>query len=129
MEESPWIIGCFGSLAYDISHITRSNEYMFPIRLYSCNLRFCLAKDAMVKDTLERATEPNLNLRAYLQDAYVHPVFKDDDGNFPAAVDEEEYNPLVPTKRPSQKSTPNLGSEVDSEYDASGQPFHLSQLL
>ena len=65
----------------------------------------------MVRDTLERATEPNLNLKAYLQDAYIHPIFKGGDFERPAAVDEEENNPLVPTKRSSQR-----GSQRDSKY-------------
>ncbi|KAK1295336.1 hypothetical protein QJS10_CPA16g01368 [Acorus calamus] len=47
-------------------------------------------QDAMVKGTLERATEPSLNLKGYLQDAYVHPVFKDGGGfERPPAIDEE----------------------------------------
>ncbi|CAN1811220.1 Calcium permeable stress-gated cation channel 1 [Linum perenne] len=74
--------------------------------------------EAMMKDTLERAREPNLNLKGYLQQAYVHPVFKggDDDDD----EDEEEYGEiayssgkvgdsetaLVPTKRQSRRNTP-----------------------
>lgn len=77
-----------------------------------------LKQDAMVKDTLERATEPNLNLRTYLQDAYIHPVFKD--GAFETlATDEEENNVLVPTKRTSQRSTP-AQSKYDSEASDTG---------
>lgn len=65
----------------------------------------------MIKDTLERATEPNLNLRAYLQDAYLHPVFKSFDmERIVVSVDEEENNPLVSTKRSSRKgSKPGSG--------------------
>ncbi|XP_072982956.1 CSC1-like protein At4g02900 isoform X1 [Typha latifolia] len=77
-------------------------------------------QDAMVKDTLERATEPNLNLRDYLKDAYVHPVFRSEEIERPAAIDEEEKSPLVPTKRTSRRSTPReskYGSEVGSEVD------------
>ncbi|RZC93947.1 hypothetical protein C5167_016642 [Papaver somniferum] len=76
-------------------------------------------QDAMVKDTLERATEPNLNLRAYLQDAYIHPVFKDDFSEKLSAYDEEENNILVPTKRTSQRSTPGQ-SKYDSEASDTG---------
>ncbi|XXG80762.1 hypothetical protein AAC387_Pa09g1551 [Persea americana] len=74
-------------------------------------------QDAMVKDTLERATEPNLNIRLYLRDAYVHPCFKDDVPEQQVAIDEEESNPLVPTKRQSRRSTPGhskYGSEISS---------------
>lgn len=58
----------------------------------------------MVKDTLERATEPTLNLKAYLKDAYIHPVFKGIDIDRPEAFDDEE-NPLVSTKRSSQRGS------------------------
>ncbi|KAK4418243.1 CSC1-like protein [Sesamum alatum] len=67
-------------------------------RFESAFVRFPL-QDAVVKDTLERATEPNLNLKAYLRDAYVHPVFKNIEIEKAAAIDEEENNPLVETKR------------------------------
>lgn len=78
-------------------------------------------QDAMVKDTLERATEPLLNLRAYLQDAYVHPDFHREDIERPVAIDEEENNLLVPTKRSSYRSTPKdskYNSEIGSDCDA-----------
>lgn len=58
----------------------------------------------MVRDTLERATDPAFNLKAYLHEAYIHPVFKDDNIERPAAMDEEESNPLVKTRRSSQNS-------------------------
>lgn len=57
----------------------------------------------MVKDTLERATEPNLNLKAYLKDAYMHPVFKGNDPDWPQLILEDENNPLVPTKRTTKQ--------------------------
>ena len=84
----------------------------------------------MMKDTLERAREPHLNLKGYLQNAYIHPVFKDeddsdsDDDNGESLEKYEQE--LVPTKRQSRKNTPvpskiSAGSspsipEVTSEY-------------
>lgn len=77
-----------------------------------------------MKDTLERATEPNLNLKGYLQNAYVHPIFKDsmdddDDNN-----DEEEIlgmeletgSAIVRTKRHSRRNTPlpSINNDVSS---------------
>lgn len=56
-------------------------------------------QDAMMKDTLERANEPNLYLKGYLQNAYVHPVFKDGEDVCGLILDEEERRPLVTTKR------------------------------
>ncbi|ONK62771.1 uncharacterized protein A4U43_C07F7970 [Asparagus officinalis] len=88
-------------------------------RFESAFIKFPL-QDAMVKDTLERATEPNLNLRSYLQDAYIHPVFQKEDIDAPVPFDEEEANPLVPTKRTSHRNTPagsKHGSEVGSDID------------
>ncbi|PON42541.1 Calcium-dependent channel [Parasponia andersonii] len=68
-------------------------------------------QEAMMKDTLERAREPNLNLKGFLQNAYVHPVFKggDDDGESDVVSVEdlkEEEPSIVPTKRQSRRNTP-----------------------
>ncbi|CAN1855325.1 CSC1-like protein At4g02900 [Linum perenne] len=72
-------------------------------RFESAFVKFPL-QEAMVRDTLERATEPNLNLRTYLQDAYVHPIFKQDPADNADMMIEEfdEDNPLVATKRSSK---------------------------
>ncbi|CAD5172649.1 unnamed protein product [Musa acuminata subsp. malaccensis] len=76
-------------------------------------------QEAMMKDTLEHATEPNLDLRAYLLNAYVHPLFKDedDDDSFSGGGEQEYETKLVPTKRQSQKNTP-----VPSKYNGSSSP-------
>ncbi|WRX09222.1 CSC1/OSCA1-like [Theobroma cacao] len=73
-------------------------------RFESAFVKFPL-QDAMIKDTLEHATEPNLNLKAYLKDAYIHPVFKGTDFERPQLICEEEDNPLVPTKRTSKQNS------------------------
>ncbi|KAE8681593.1 CSC1-like protein [Hibiscus syriacus] len=68
-------------------------------RFESAFVRFPL-QDAMIKDTLERATEPTLNLKDYLKDAYIHPVFKGRDYfESPQLVSDEESNTLVMTTR------------------------------
>lgn len=63
----------------------------------------------MVKDTLEKATEPNFNLKVYLEEAYVHPVFKAAELERPVSINDEENNPLVATKRNSKYAS-NDGS-------------------
>lgn len=68
----------------------------------------------MVKDTLERAIEPNLNLRHYLQEAYVHPVFKGDEFEKQVNVEDEEENPLIQTKRACRSSKPESDNEAGS---------------
>lgn len=64
-------------------------------------------QDAMVKDTLERTREPNLNLKPFLQNAYAHPVFKAADNVANEMVVEEpepDRTPdLVATKRGSRR--------------------------
>lgn len=67
----------------------------------------------MIKDTLEKAREPNFNLKPYLKKAYIHPVFKDDDYEDGRSEisgycleDSDEECVTVPTKRQSRKNTP-----------------------
>lgn len=63
-------------------------------------------QDAMIKDTLERAREPHLNLRAYLRGAYIHPNFKgfEIDTSMDVHEDQDE-NSLVATTRRSHKGS------------------------
>ncbi|KAJ6343378.1 hypothetical protein OIU76_005173 [Salix suchowensis] len=86
-------------------------------------------QEAMMKDTLERAREPNLNLKSFLQDAYRHPVFKGkDDSDSDEATEEFEKEPgLVPTKRQSRRNTPlpskQAGSGSFSHREAQDYPL------
>ncbi|KAK3016789.1 hypothetical protein RJ639_006055 [Escallonia herrerae] len=52
---------------------------LFPTDADDSEPSLSVVMEAMMKDTLERAREPNLNLIGYLQNAYIHPVFKGDD--------------------------------------------------
>uniref|UniRef100_A0A1J3DXN8 Calcium permeable stress-gated cation channel 1 n=1 Tax=Noccaea caerulescens TaxID=107243 RepID=A0A1J3DXN8_NOCCA len=66
-------------------------------------------QEAMMKDTLESAREPNLNLRGYLQSAYIHPVFQEaeDDDDYDDKLGKfEDEAIIVPTKRQSRRNTP-----------------------
>lgn len=45
-------------------------------------------QDAMLKDSLERAADLTLNLKAYMKDGYVHPVFKCANLDKPLAVND-----------------------------------------
>lgn len=66
-------------------------------------------QEAMMKDTLERAREPNLNLKGYLQSAYAHPVFKESEDDDDEAESNEAFETesvLVATKRQSRRNTP-----------------------
>ncbi|KAF2322081.1 hypothetical protein GH714_006393 [Hevea brasiliensis] len=73
----------------------------------------------MMKDSLERAREPNLNLKTYLQNAYMHPVFKGDDDEEDEDISEklETESVLVPTKCQSRRNTP-MPSRISVRMDA-----------
>ncbi|VAH00800.1 unnamed protein product [Triticum turgidum subsp. durum] len=74
-------------------------------------------QEVMRKDTLERARERNFDLKAYLADAYLHPVFKSNEaGKFYVADDPGAEAVIVPTKRQSRRITP-----VQSEDGGSGR--------
>ncbi|KAH9744855.1 CSC1-like protein [Citrus sinensis] len=64
-------------------------------------------QEAMMKDTLERAREPNLNLKSFLQIAYIHPVFKEvqESESDPASEESDQEPVLIPTKRQSRMNT------------------------
>ncbi|KAL6621222.1 hypothetical protein ACP70R_033654 [Stipagrostis hirtigluma subsp. patula] len=76
-------------------------------------------QEAMRKDTLERARDPGFDLKGYLMNAYIHPVFKgdDDDEKFSMADEPEAEQVLVATKRQSRRNTP-----VPSKYNGSESP-------
>lgn len=78
-------------------------------------------QEAMMKDTLERAREPNLDLKSYLQNAYIHPVFKnegDEDDNEGVDIDEKmQESLLVATTRQSRRNTP-----APSKYSGGSTP-------
>uniref|UniRef100_A0A0D9WKK4 CSC1/OSCA1-like 7TM region domain-containing protein n=1 Tax=Leersia perrieri TaxID=77586 RepID=A0A0D9WKK4_9ORYZ len=73
-------------------------------------------QEAMRKDTLERAREPTFDLKAYLANAYLHPVFRSDEQDDKMSISEDVgmEEVIVPTKRQSRRTTP-----VQSKYDGS----------
>lgn len=77
----------------------------------------------MMKDTLERTREPNLNLKEYLRNAYIHPVFKQEDDSDSdsesdvGTVNSDREPELVPTKRQSRRNTP-----LPSKHSGSSPP-------
>lgn len=78
-----------------------------------------------MKDTLERTREPNLDLKEYLRNAYIHPLFKheddsdsDSDSESDLATINSDHEPeLVPTKRQSRRNTP-----LPSKHSGSSPP-------
>ncbi|KAL0418767.1 UNVERIFIED_CONTAM: CSC1-like protein [Sesamum radiatum] len=84
-------------------------------RFESAFLKFPL-QEATIKDTLERATDPKLNLKAYLQDAYVHPVFKGVAMEEPPTFEEEDKNAIVSTKRTTNRTSQSNSRSTSSSF-------------
>lgn len=126
---------CFSQLSLlgllSTKHATQSAPFLIalPVLTISFHL-YCKGRyepaftkypiqEARMRDTLEQAREPNLNLKGYLQNAYVHPVFKDDDEDededFMMKLENDSV--LVPTKRQSRMNTP-----VPSKVSAGSSP-------
>lgn len=73
-----------------------------------------------MKDTLERAREPCLNVKDYLEKAYAHPVFTNEnkwDGSDDGVSDDEwpKEPTLVATKRSSRTNTPARSQRSESK--------------
>ncbi|XP_057977585.1 CSC1-like protein At1g32090 [Malania oleifera] len=64
-------------------------------------------EEAMAKDTMERTTEPDLNLKAYLADAYLHPIFK--------SFEEAELSEIRVDKHQYHVTSPSA-SELHSHF-------------
>ncbi|KAI0515852.1 hypothetical protein KFK09_008520 [Dendrobium nobile] len=96
--------------------------FLLPYILIFFGLAYLVYRhqEAMMKDTLERIKEPNLELKNFLLSAYIHPVFKEMDEDDSVSCfdkDGEFENVLVPTKRSSRRNTP-----VPSKYNDSASP-------
>ena len=79
-----------------------------------------------MKDTLERAREPNLNLKEFIHNAYKHPDFKagDDSDSEELSEDLVQEPVLVPTKRQTRRNTP-LPSKQDVSLSSTDKHFLL----
>ncbi|CAN4101209.1 unnamed protein product [Withania somnifera] len=83
-------------------------------RFESVFVKFPL-QDAVVKDTVERTTEPNFNLKEYLHDAYLHPILKGVELEVSKEFDDLENNPLVVTKRTSRWSSKTVSNATSED--------------
>lgn len=89
-------------------------------RFESVFVRFPL-QDAVVKDTVERTTEPNFNLKEYLQDAYLHPVLKGVDFEVSREINDEGKNSLVATKRTCRRSSKTVSNGTSEDQKTASE--------
>lgn len=89
---------------------------------------FSALQDAMIKDTLEKAREPDLNLKAFLEDTYIHPIFKG--GEFEKPILDEESHPIVvATKRNSRMGSKRVSSESSTKLLSTWCDLRLQIIL
>ncbi|KAL0391050.1 UNVERIFIED_CONTAM: CSC1-like protein [Sesamum calycinum] len=88
----------------------------FIISYFAFSYTIYRHQEATIKDTLERATDPKLNLKAYLQDAYVHPVFKGVAMEEPPTFEEEDKNAIVSTKRTTNRTSQSNSRSTSSSF-------------
>ncbi|XP_030972738.1 calcium permeable stress-gated cation channel 1-like isoform X2 [Quercus lobata] len=89
---------------------------------YFCKGRYESAFEAMMKDTLERAKEPNLNLKEYLQNAYEHPVFKASEDEEDDEINDdgwENESVIVPTKHQPRRINTPVPSKISGASSSS----------
>jgi len=76
----------------------------------------------MAKDILEKTTEPDLNIKAYLADSYLHPILRSFE------VEEEELVELETVEvRVDKHQTHHVASPILSEAGSPSPPHHVHQ--
>ncbi|KAH0457220.1 hypothetical protein IEQ34_015127 [Dendrobium chrysotoxum] len=77
-------------------------------------------EEAMEKDTMEKASEPNLNLKAYLADAYLHPIFQ--------MLEDVELGDIRADKNQANVSSPQITEPISPPphyvFDHASSPRH-----
>ncbi|KAI0500625.1 hypothetical protein KFK09_018839 [Dendrobium nobile] len=78
-------------------------------------------EEAMEKDTMEKASEPNLNLKAYLADAYLHPIFQ--------MLEDVELGDIRADKNQANISSPQITEPISTPsphyvFDHASSPRH-----
>lgn len=73
-------------------------------------------QEAMEKDNLERASEPELDLRSYLSNAYLHPIFHsfEDVETVEVRVDKSQTCVPSPSSSETFSSSPSLPQQYAS---------------
>ena len=76
----------------------------------------------MAKDTLERSTEPDLNVKAFLADAYLHPIFRSfEEEELSEVKVEKQKSPVHDDSSVSELSSPSPPHIVDEHHHSHPQ--------
>ncbi|KAL2236748.1 CSC1-like protein At1g32090 [Sesamum indicum] len=80
-------------------------------------------EEAMLKDTQDRASESDVDLKSYLADAYLHPIFHSFEEVELVEVKVDKNQAHVPSSSPSELSSPSPQHTYHHEDD----PSHIVQ--
>ncbi|XP_040384280.1 CSC1-like protein At1g32090 isoform X2 [Oryza brachyantha] len=81
-------------------------------------------EEAMEKDNLERASEPNLNLKSYLANAYLHPIFHMFEQQEEQQQQQQEKVEVRIDKAQQQQQHRQVQVEEEEESKSSQQATH-----
>ncbi|XP_038893055.1 CSC1-like protein At1g32090 [Benincasa hispida] len=82
-------------------------------------------EEAMAKDTLEKSTEPDLNVKAFLADAYLHPIFRSfEEEELSEVKVEKQKSPVHDDSSVSELSSPSPPHIVDNHHHHPQSPPH-----
>ncbi|KAJ6308410.1 hypothetical protein OIU76_018068 [Salix suchowensis] len=83
-------------------------------------------EEAMAKDLNDRATESELNLKAYLADAYLHPIFRSFEEEELVEVKVEKNKPQPASDRTSELSSPSPPHQANHPSSPPHYVYHPS---
>ncbi|KAK8485158.1 hypothetical protein V6N13_076835 [Hibiscus sabdariffa] len=75
-------------------------------------------EEAMAKDLMDRTTEPDINLKAFLADAYLHPIFR-------SFEEEELVEVRVDKVRVDKHQTYDEDDQIRDDLSSSSPPHHV----
>ena len=78
----------------------------------------------MAKDTMEQTTEPDLNIKAYLADAYLHPIFQSFEEEELVEVRVDKSQTHIPGSSDSEVSSPSP-SHYAYHYEVQPPPHYV----
>lgn len=78
----------------------------------------------MAKDLLEKTTEPDLNIKAYLADSYLHPILRSFEEIEEELVEHEKVEVRVDKNQTHHVAGPILS---ESSSSSSSPPHHIHQ--
>lgn len=103
-----YVVGWYVDITWSLHNLAFCFKPFFEDANAS-NLDICVKfQEAMEKDNMEKTSEPDLNLRSYLADAYLHPIFRsfEDVETQEVRVDKNQTHFSSPTSTETSSPSP-----------------------